>query len=137
VKTKIIATLTGASISEMRQAMRAAAAAGADLAEFRLDWLQRIPDDGELADLFRDAPLETIATCRPLRQGGRYDGDEARRLAILVTAAACGATFVDVEDDVPEAMRPSAALILSHHNFAAKPPTWTRLPPDWTARPRP
>ena len=98
--------------------MQWAAEDGADAVECRLDYLLQPPDEADLRGLLTDPPVEVIATCRPVRQGGRFDGTEAERLAILVTASRLGATYVDVEFDVPPKNRPTdAAIILSHHDF--------------------
>jgi len=101
--------------------MAAAIGEGADAVECRLDYLAKPPDEGDLKALFADCPIKTIATYRPRRQGGRYDGDEAARLAVLRRAAELGASFVDVEDDVPRSAWPPARVILSHHDFARCP----------------
>jgi len=119
--TRLICSLTAGDVRQMRADMEAAAAAGADAVECRLDYLLAAPDEGDLATLLADAPVEVIATCRPVREGGRFDGDEAARLAILARAAAAGAAAVDVELDVPAESRPDAPVILSCHDFAGVP----------------
>ncbi|HOD84516.1 MAG: Shikimate dehydrogenase [Planctomycetes bacterium ADurb.Bin126] len=133
--TRLICALTSASLEDMRAGLAAAARDGADVAECRLDLLDRLPDREELEILLGDAPLETIATCRPVRQGGRYDGPEDRRLAVLADAADAGATWVDVESDVPPAQRPQARTILSHHDFAGCPADLDRIAADLEASP--
>ncbi len=105
----------------MRRDMFAAAEQGADAVEFRLDLLARLPDIHSLSAALADAPVKTIVTCRPVRQGGRYEGPEADRLALLAGAATAGADFIDVEDDVPPADRPAGRVILSYHNFTSRP----------------
>ena len=94
-----------------------ALAAGADAVEIRLDFLQTRPSDDDLQRLLVDCPVETIMTYRPIRQGGRYDGDETARLATLGKAAELGAAWVDVELDTPTESHPSGPTILSHHDF--------------------
>ena len=111
----------------MRRDMLAAARAGADAVELRLDYLQPLPSPEALRRLLAEAPLETIATCRPLRQGGRFAGKEADRLKILSQAADMGASFLDVEMDVPVADRPAGATILSHHDFDRCPADLDRI----------
>ena len=120
-KTRLICPLTGGTPAAMRAQMAAAAAAGADTVEFRLDYLADRPADGQLEHMLADAPVDVIVTCRPKRQGGLFAGDEADRLDLLRRAAALGADFVDVELDVPREGRPDAAVILSHHDPARCP----------------
>jgi 3-dehydroquinate dehydratase/shikimate dehydrogenase len=120
-RTRLICTLTSPDVPSMRADMAAAAAAGADAVECRLDYLAKPPDDADLKALFAAAPVETIATCRPLRQGGHFTGEEGRRLAVLRRAAELGATFVDVEEDVDPSAWPAGRVILSYHNFTGCP----------------
>jgi len=119
-KTNLIVPLTGATVEAMLAGFRAAASAGADMVEFRLDSLQKV-DRAGLRALLEDPPLPVIATCRPVRQGGRFDGPEPDRLGILSAAAELGADYVDVEDDVPEPQGPRGRVILSHHDFSGRP----------------
>ena len=130
-KTRLIAVLTQPRVDEMRSAMDAAAAAGADLAECRLDFLSAHLDRPALHRLLARRPLPVIVTCRPVRQGGRFAGPEDRRLELLATAAELGADYMDIEDDVPAGRRPKGKLILSHHDFTARPADlesiWDRL----------
>lgn len=69
---------------------RAAKDAGADLVEFRVDRLFDPGDEtgGELSvkrveRLCRESPLACIVTCRPVSEGGEYDGEEAARIALF------------------------------------------------------
>ena len=119
--TRLICPLTATDTEAMRSAMYAAADAGADAVECRLDYLSAPPSEAQLVALLSDAPAKVIATCRPKRQGGRFEGDEAERLAILSRAAGHSPAFVDVEADVPEANRPAGTTILSHHDFDSCP----------------
>lgn len=69
---------------------RAAKDGGADLVEFRVDRLFDPGDEtgGELSvkrveRLCRESPLACIVTCRPVSEGGEYDGEEAARIALF------------------------------------------------------
>jgi len=119
--TRLICPLTEATPNAMRDAMTRAVAAGATAVEYRLDFLSKHPDDETLALLLADVPVETIVTYRPTRQGGHYEGGEDVRLRTLGRASELGATFIDVEDDVPLADRPEGSTILSYHNFDTVP----------------
>ncbi len=123
-KTRIICALTATSAAEMRLAMFAAADAGADAVELRLDYLQIPPGRQEIADLLAGAPVETIVTCRPTAEGGKFTGPESDRLAILANAVRLGATWVDVEAAVTPHYRPASSgrVILSRHDFKRCPP---------------
>lgn len=120
-KTRLICPLTATSIKAMRAEMRAAARAGADTVECRLDFLSPAPSAADVARLLRGAPVDAIATCRPATQGGRFEGAEADRLALLRAAAEAGAKFVDVELGVLCDDWPDAAVILSRHDFETCP----------------
>ena len=120
-RTRLICALTATDTASMRAEMDRAFAMGADTVECRLDFLPTLPGKEELAALLRKPPGEVIATCRPQREGGRYQGEESSRLALLALAGECGADFVDVEADVPRTSWPKARIILSHHDFAGVP----------------
>ena len=119
--TWLICPLTASDVDAMRRQMLSAADQGADAVECRLDFLDRTPGETELRQLLADAPVPVIVTCRPKRQGGRFDGPEPSRLAVLHQAARMAPAFVDVEMDVPPAERPDAPTILSHHDFDGVP----------------
>jgi 3-dehydroquinate dehydratase / shikimate dehydrogenase len=65
-----------------------------------------------------------VVTCRPTWEGGRFDGSEEERRAILSRALTLGAEFVDVEwgagfDEVIAQDR--ARIVLSSHDFSGIP----------------
>ncbi|MCE5278687.1 MAG: shikimate dehydrogenase [Planctomycetaceae bacterium] len=131
--TRLICCLTSPTARQMRQDMETAAARGADTVECRLDYLDRLPDDAQLERLLKEPPAAVIVTCRPTREGGRYDGDEYARLRVLCRAANLGAT-VDIERDVPVAEALAVAnaarqsqIIRSHHDFNAVPDNLDQL----------
>jgi 3-dehydroquinate dehydratase / shikimate dehydrogenase len=105
--------------------MRAAKAAGADLAELRVDLLA----DDERSSWLRaltDRVLPVIVTNRASWEGGNAPVGEPSRLTVLADAAKSGAEFIDVElAAFPEfkrlfgvaAIPARTKLILSHHNF--------------------
>ena len=116
--TLLCATVTADSMAELRH--RRDQVQGADLVELRLDGIRDLDVAGALAG--RRLPI--IATLRPTWQGGRYDGDEAARVALLEQAWTLGAEYVDVEDGAAEAlMRLShgARIVRSYHDFAGLP----------------
>ncbi|MGA2265844.1 MAG: shikimate dehydrogenase [Phycisphaerae bacterium] len=125
--TRLICSLTSPDAVSMRADMVAAAAAGADTVECRLDLLQPAPNERTLRSLLADPPLEVIATCRPVRQGGHFAGEESWRLEILRLAVQAGATFVDVEDDVDPAAWPAGRVICSFHEMDGCPPDLEKI----------
>jgi 3-dehydroquinate dehydratase/shikimate dehydrogenase len=69
-----------------------------------------------------------LATCRRQENGGHFAGSVAREIAVLTAAAHAGAQMVDLEIESVEAAKKSelaalraagAALLISHHDFAA------------------
>ena len=81
-----------------------------------------VPDpEAALADRRKPA----IVTCRPLREGGMFDGSEEERLRILARAQTLGAEFVDVEWDIEAgpflAARGGRGVIVSRHDFQGVP----------------
>ena len=115
---QLCATVAADSMAELRH--RRDDVQGADLVELRLDGVRDLDVAGALAG----RSSRVIVTCRPTWQGGRYDGDEQSRVALLEQAWTLGAEYVDVEDGAAEAlMRRShgARIVRSYHDFAGVP----------------
>jgi 3-dehydroquinate dehydratase / shikimate dehydrogenase len=110
----------------MRSARQGAEADG-DLVELRLDSMERPDPDGALADRRKPA----IVTCRPLREGGMFDGSEEERLRILMRAHELGAEFIDVEWDARAEpllrARGGRGVIVSRHDFSGTPADAARV----------
>jgi 3-dehydroquinate dehydratase/shikimate dehydrogenase len=116
--TALCETVTGTTMRELIAA-RDAATAG-DMVEVRLDGVTDIDVRGAVAG--RQRPV--VVTCRASWEGGRFDGSEEERKAILLGALDAGAEFVDVEwragfDDVIR-LDP-ARVVVSFHDFAGMP----------------
>ncbi|HET6399553.1 MAG TPA: type I 3-dehydroquinate dehydratase, partial [Candidatus Thermoplasmatota archaeon] len=82
----------------------ARAAEAADVVEVRLDAVWTSPPDPDAAtDLLlrlRGATTRPLlATLRPRRQGGHFEGAEGARLGLLAAARLAGFDAIDVEDD--------------------------------------
>jgi len=118
--SQLCITVIGKDAEAIRQA-RSAAEVDADLVELRLDSMTSPDPEGALAGRRKPA----IVTCRPLREGGMFDGPEDERLRILSRAQALGAEFVDVEWDIDIApfLAPSGGkgVIVSRHDFQGVP----------------
>jgi len=92
----------------------------ADMVELRLDGVQDIDVAGALAG----RTLPAIVTCRPTWEGGRFDGSEERRHAILGEALERGVEYVDVEWRAGFAdliARNPRRVVLSSHDFQHVP----------------
>jgi len=118
--SQLCITVIGRDAERLRQA-RIAAEAQADLVELRLDSMER--PDAAAALAGRSKPA--IVTCRPLREGGMFDGPEEARLRILEDAHRQGAEFIDLEWDAEadalRAARRTRGLIVSRHIFDGTP----------------
>jgi 3-dehydroquinate dehydratase / shikimate dehydrogenase len=118
--TQLCITVMGRDAAAIRRG-RARAEATADLVELRLDSMTSPDPEAALADRRKPA----IVTCRPLREGGMFDGAEEERLRILERAQALGAEFIDIEWDIrPEpflAPRGGRGVIVSRHDFQGVP----------------
>jgi 3-dehydroquinate dehydratase/shikimate dehydrogenase len=118
MKTQIVQTVTAGDMRALR--LGRDAATDADLVELRLDGV----GDLDVAGALRDRVRGVIVTCRPVWEGGAFDGDEATRQRILNEAVALGAEFVDVERRAqwrPERRGTATRLVLSDHDFNAVP----------------
>jgi len=118
---------------------------GADLVEYRLDHLfsGEGDDEGQAAclDVVARSPLPCVATCRPVWEGGGYDGDDSARVSLFeaLGAAERGPAYIDVEAMTysrsanlrqkvnlavkhPNQLRDvGTRLILSRHDFDGRP----------------
>ena len=120
-----------------------AAELGADLIEWRIDELFSGEDEQveQIVALVAESPVPCIVTCRPVWEGGAYDGDEDARIALFerLGAADRPPRYIDVElaaytrsanlrmkvdlaVDHPGQQRELATeLILSMHDFTGRP----------------
>jgi 3-dehydroquinate dehydratase / shikimate dehydrogenase len=115
---RICQTVTAATMAELRR--KRDAVRDADLVELRLDGVSDVDVAGALAD----RRLPVVVTCRAAWEGGRFDGAEETRLALLARAIDLGAEFVDVEWRAERGAigtNPRTRLILSNHDFGGCP----------------
>ena len=129
-KTLLCVSLTTETIEETLASLHAPTRAF-DVAEVRLDYwekgdrllFQRKSSLSPFSRLLEGRPCPVIVTNRPVREGGRWAGDEGERLALLEEADRLGADFVDVElEALPRFRRQGRArLIVSYHNFTETP----------------
>jgi 3-dehydroquinate dehydratase-1/3-dehydroquinate dehydratase/shikimate dehydrogenase len=69
------------------------AEAVADVIEIRLDSMTQ----PEITPLIRELSTPLLFTKRPTWEGGQYEGDEKKRIDLLIEAAQSGASYVDIE----------------------------------------
>jgi 3-dehydroquinate dehydratase type I len=125
-------TVTGRTMGELIAARDAATSA--DMVELRLDGVSRC----DVARALDGRTRPAIVTCRPIWEGGQFDGAEEERHELLGEALRQGAEYVDIEwralsdgggHGVLDALIDSQPerVIVSSHNF-------DRVPDDLDAR---
>ena len=117
--SKLCVTVTADTTAELRR--KRDEVVGADLVELRLDTVS----DPDVAGALADRRTPVVVTCRPPWEGGRFNGSEAERKAILADALARGAEYVDVEwkanfTDLV-ASTGGRRIVLSSHDFRGVP----------------
>lgn len=116
----VCVSVTGETVDALRR--RRDAADGADLVELRLDHLER----PEAAAAIEGRRRPVVVTCRPVWEGGRFQGSEEERRGIIESAVAAGAEFVDIEVGAAFAadvmrLRRGRGIVLSTHIFGDVP----------------
>jgi len=106
--------------SSLAEEWKAAAEAGVDLVELRLDCLRRDPD---LKRILNHRPTPVVITIRRGVDGGLWRGKDERRMALIREAIALGVDYVDLEMDVAASVRRfgKTKRIVSYHNFKKVP----------------
>jgi 3-dehydroquinate dehydratase type I len=96
----------------------------ADLIELRADYLKRV----KLAFLLENRRKPFIVTNRKKEEGGKYKGEERKRLNVLQEAIDLGADYIDVELAAERSFlqgliknRRGTQVILSFHDFQRTP----------------
>ncbi len=137
--TKLAVSIMVYSLEQALAAAALAAERGADLVEFRID--QVAGDTALLNGLVEDSALPCIITCRPVWEGGLYEGDEKSRVAVLsgVQSGAQEPAYLDIElaayqrsvdlrakadqlvDHPGQVRATTTGLILSSHDFDSRP----------------
>ncbi len=137
METQLAVPIAAKNTDEARRQIQSARAAGADIIELRVDYLENLSTDlveRLIAETRRtgERPLPVIVTCRDRREGGVIDYPLMLRVEVLIAALKAGAEFIDVEYEnfrSPEIREPiqqvlsqnsKARLILSAHNFETK-----------------
>ena len=122
---RLCVPLTGSTCEQMQADLATAAAAGADVVELRLDYLQDWDEAAvtRLLDAAARFPGEVIATYRTAAEGGHYDGNEDERISRLEFVGLHEAVdYIDVEY---ESWRKSANI---QQKIGLVCEVWDRLP---------
>jgi 3-dehydroquinate dehydratase/shikimate dehydrogenase len=106
--------------SSLAEEWKAAAEAGVDMVELRIDCLRRDPD---LKRIFKNRPTPAVFTVRRGVDGGLWRGNEEKRQQILREAVALGVEYVDLEMDIASKIRRfgKTKRIISYHNVKTTP----------------
>lgn len=117
---KICVTIGRGRHRSMLEEWKAAAEAGAELVELRIDCLRREPD---LKRLLADRPTPVVLTIRRSADGGLWRGNEEKRLRLLREAIVAGVEYVDLEDDIAAGVPRfgKTQRIVSYHSFKGVP----------------
>lgn len=105
------AATTEAALEKMNRAY-----AMAGVVELRLDGMA----DPDLPRLLAAKAGKIVITNRRRDEGGRFDGSEDRRIALLREAAALGADFVDVEARTERSLRDGLLDSIARNGYAAE-----------------
>jgi 3-dehydroquinate dehydratase type I len=96
----------------------------ADLIELRADYLKRVT----LTPLLENRQIPFIVTHRRKEEGGKYKGEERKRLSVLQEAIDLGADYIDVELATERSMlqglirnKRGTQVVLSFHDFRRTP----------------
>lgn len=127
--TLLCVPLVARTVEEMVADAAAAEAAGGDMVEIRLDFIQGFRPHEHLPPLLRGCPLPALVTYRPSWEGGQYEGDDITRFETLQLAMELGVDYVDIELKVADRFmsfisgnKPEKCkLIVSSHNYEYTP----------------
>lgn len=116
--------------AELGQAAEREYKDGTTFLEFRLDHLPDPVSGLEIIRKFRRVHTDThiLATCRHRHSQGHFAGSTENQIAILNASAEAGASFVDLEIETAEKVKPEVAslreqalVVISYHNFQSTP----------------
>jgi 3-dehydroquinate dehydratase/shikimate dehydrogenase len=132
--TYLAVPIAARNLDQAQRQIGDAVAAGAEMLELRMDYLERLDRDSAAALVAAakssiPASLPVIVTCRDPREGGVGARSEALRIEVLLAGIEAGADFIDLEyanflqpqigPRIRSALagRPASRLILSAHDF--------------------
>lgn len=124
--THLCVAIFASDPAQTRRDIAAAAEAGADMIELRVD---ELTDPQRIRELVGISTLPAIVTCRPTWEGGHSTLSDGDRIALLRDGAADSAAYVDIElkaMPVVAGMSPRprelrSGVICSSHDFTGRP----------------
>jgi 3-dehydroquinate dehydratase/shikimate dehydrogenase len=116
----ICATIGRGRHSSLAEEWKAAAEAGVELVELRIDCLRRDPD---LKRILAQRPTPLVFTIRRGADGGLWRGNEEKRQQLIREAIALGVDYVDLEMDIATKIRRfgKTKRVVSYHNLKGTP----------------
>jgi 3-dehydroquinate dehydratase-1 len=123
-KTRICVPILEKTYESALESSKSSVAAGADLLELRLDFIENSDPDG-VKNLIQEIDFPLIATNRRREENGLFKGSETDRIEILLEAAKV-AEIVDIElgtdlDFLNKIVKTSDLSIISYHDFEKTP----------------
>ena len=122
---RICASVLASNMRDITRMTKKAISDGADFLEFRLDSIQGKYNPKDIRKL---STLPLIATNRPKREGGLFEGSEEERTRQLFSAAESGFEFIDIElstesskEIVKKMTKKGVKTIISSHIFDLTP----------------
>ena len=126
---KVCVAIIGATVAEMLE-KATSVVKDTPFLEFRLDYLEKpllaLPKLKQF--LAENTAATAIVTCRRVPNGGKFAGNVAAQLEVLIKAAEAGFQIADIELESAQVIKKvelqklrdtGIALILSYHDFAA------------------
>jgi 3-dehydroquinate dehydratase / shikimate dehydrogenase len=106
--------------ASLAEEWKAAAKAGVDLVELRIDCLRREPD---IKRILKERHTPVVFTVRRGADGGLWRGNEDKRQQLLREAIVAGVDYVDLERDIAPKIRRfgKTKRIISYHNMKNTP----------------
>ncbi|MBI2183576.1 MAG: type I 3-dehydroquinate dehydratase [Thaumarchaeota archaeon] len=95
-RPKVCTSVYASDSTTLAKRLNDAVEAGSDFVEIRLDYLKEF-NVNDLENACSRFLSRCIFTCRPLQEGGVFQGGEKERLATLSEAASLSPRFVDLE----------------------------------------
>ena len=95
-----------------------------EIIEIRADFVKGIKVE-DVKKITSKIKVDSIFTCRHVKEGGKFAGSTKQQIAILMAAFDAGFTYVDVACDNPLLSELSSKeekkLLISYHNFKGTP----------------
>jgi len=130
IRGKICVSLNASNFISLKESLHEAVEKGAQVVEFRLDYLNTLQSISHLQDVLIESPVPVIATIRRTEDGGQSNLSEEERVDYLIKAITAGVNFVDIEFNMDTDLRlkvihaaqnNNCKVIVSYHEFDGTP----------------